>query len=88
MRKMFNLRKSLIALAISVLGGGTFSASADIVKGVITGSDGEPVIGATVVLKSNRSVGTTTDIEGQFSLNVDDPQNAVLVFSYLGFQTQ
>ena len=27
-------------------------------------------------------------MEGQFSINLDDPHNAVLVFSYLGFQTQ
>ena len=88
MRKMFNLRKSLIALAFCLLGGGAFSAYADIIKGQINGSDGAPVIGATVVLKSDRSIGTTSDMEGQFSINLDDPQNAVLVFSYLGFQTQ
>ncbi|MBO5976878.1 MAG: TonB-dependent receptor [Bacteroidales bacterium] len=88
MRKMFNLRKSLIALAFCLIGGGAFSAYADIIKGQINGSDGAPVIGATVVLKSDRSIGTTSDMEGQFSINLDDPQNAVLVFSYLGFQTQ
>jgi TonB-linked SusC/RagA family outer membrane protein len=54
------------------------------VKGNVVDAYGEPVIGATVVDKENPSVGTVTDFEGNFSLNV--PAGAVLQVSYLGYQ--
>lgn len=57
------------------------------VRGVVKGRDGAPVIGATVVLKSNTLVGTTTDIDGAFSITVPDRPDAVLVFSYIGMKT-
>lgn len=40
------------------------------ISGVVTSAeDGLPVIGATVSLKGNSSVGTITDIDGRFVLN-------------------
>jgi TonB-linked SusC/RagA family outer membrane protein len=46
----------------------------------------EPVVGASVFIKGT-SAGTTTDIDGNFSLNV--PENAkTLTVSYIGMQTQ
>ncbi|MFA6084502.1 SusC/RagA family TonB-linked outer membrane protein [Mucilaginibacter sp.] len=54
--------------------------------GRVTGSDDKlPVVGATVRVKGT-TIGTQTDVNGQFSLNVS-PGN-VLVFSYLGYITQ
>lgn len=53
------------------------------IKGIIKDQTGEPVIGANVVLKDNNGVGTITDINGQYSLDV--PDNAVLVISYIGY---
>ena len=57
------------------------------VKGVVVDSNGEPVIGASVVLKSNTSVGTISDIDGNFELNVPNDK-AVLVISFVGMQTK
>jgi TonB-linked SusC/RagA family outer membrane protein len=54
------------------------------VKGRIVDVHGEPVIGATVVDKENPSVGTVTDFDGNFSLNI--PTGAVLLVSYIGYQ--
>jgi TonB-linked SusC/RagA family outer membrane protein len=51
------------------------------------GDDGFPVIGATVVVKGNTSIGTVTDFDGNFSLSVPEGTKT-LVISYVGFQTE
>lgn len=53
------------------------------VKGVVVDTLGDPVIGATVTVKGDASKGTTTNLDGQFSLNVSDSK-ATLVISYIG----
>ena len=55
-------------------------------KGVVVDSNGEPVIGGGVALKSNTTVGTVTDLDGNFELTVPD-DNAVLVVSFIGMET-
>ncbi|MFT4072910.1 MAG: SusC/RagA family TonB-linked outer membrane protein [Dysgonamonadaceae bacterium] len=45
-----------------------------------------PIIGASVIEKGNASNGTSTDINGKFSLNV--PAGAILVVSYVGYQPE
>lgn len=56
------------------------------VTGVITDKKtGEPIIGANVIVKGV-SVGTTTDIDGNYSLEVDD--NAMLQVSYIGYKSK
>lgn len=57
------------------------------ISGVVTDSNGEPVIGANVVEKSSRSVGTVTDTEGKFTLNLDRPSGTLFV-SYIGYLTK
>lgn len=58
------------------------------VTGVVTdGQDGEPLIGATVQVKGNKSAVTITDIDGNFSINVSG-RKAVLVISYVGYKTR
>lgn len=49
-------------------------------------SSGEPVIGASVVVKGNNTMGTITDFDGNFMLDV--PTKSVLVISYIGYVTQ
>ncbi len=56
------------------------------VMGVVTGDDGDPLIGASVAVKG-ASVGTRTDINGKYSLNVP-AGSEVLVFSYTGYTSQ
>ncbi len=56
------------------------------VTGTITDSGGEPLIGASVVVKGT-TTGTITDIDGNFNLSVPDDTN-ILVVSYTGFETQ
>ncbi|MEQ9441716.1 MAG: TonB-dependent receptor [Cyclobacteriaceae bacterium] len=52
---------------------------------VIDDRSGEPLVGATVLVKDTNS-GTVTDIEGKFSINAD-PEDT-LVVSYIGYTTQ
>ncbi len=57
------------------------------VTGTVTSAeDGEPLIGATVYVKSNPSLGTVTDFEGKFSIEVEE--NSILVISYTGYLDQ
>ncbi|MBY5959551.1 TonB-dependent receptor [Membranicola marinus] len=56
------------------------------VSGKVTDEEGEPLIGVNVVVQDSNN-GTSTDFDGNYMLeNVDD--DAVLVFSYVGYQTQ
>lgn len=55
------------------------------ITGNVKDDTGEPVIGASVSVKGT-TVGTVTDIDGNFTLNV--PENAMLLISYIGFQSQ
>lgn len=57
------------------------------VRGIIVDGNGEAIIGASVILKSNSSIGTITDIDGNFILTVPDAK-PVLVVSYIGMKTQ
>ncbi|MBQ8487247.1 MAG: TonB-dependent receptor [Prevotella sp.] len=56
------------------------------VSGTVVDASGEPVIGASVMIKGS-TTGTVTDLDGNFSIG-KVPQNATLVFSYVGYRTQ
>lgn len=56
------------------------------VTGVIIDNNGEPVIGASIVDKSNPSNGTISDLDGLFSLNI--APDGILRISYIGYITQ
>ncbi|MBO3099442.1 SusC/RagA family TonB-linked outer membrane protein [Gelidibacter pelagius] len=58
-----------------------------LVKGTITDNVGIPVPGATVMVKSNPSVGTQSDFDGNYALEVPNSQT-ILVYSFLGFSTK
>lgn len=77
-------RRSLAAVLVCLFAGiGLLHAKPIIVSGTVTSaSDGEPLIGASVRV-INSSVGTATDIDGNFSLEAE--QGATLAFSYVGY---
>lgn len=56
------------------------------VSGTVKDQKGEPLIGVNVIVKG-KNQGASTDFEGNFSLE-DINENATLVFSYIGYQTQ
>ncbi len=57
------------------------------IRGTVTDSADEPLIGATVIVKGQPSLGTVTDIDGNFQLQVPSEQS-VLVISYVGMTTK
>jgi TonB-linked SusC/RagA family outer membrane protein len=56
------------------------------IKGTVLDEKGAPLIGVTIKLKGTK-IGTTTDVQGKYQLTIPDG-SGVLVFSYVGFQTQ
>lgn len=57
------------------------------VKGNLVDGTGEPLIGATVKVKGNASVGAVTDLDGNFKIDVPS-ENSTLVFTYVGMKTK
>ncbi len=56
------------------------------VNGKVTDEKGEDMIGVTVAVKGTTK-GTTTDVNGKFSLSVPDA-NSILVFSFIGYKSK
>lgn len=78
-------RVAMIALLL-LAGISVASASPVTVSGTVTqASDGEPLIGVSVLVKGT-SQGTATDIDGNYVIKVE--KGATLVFSYVGCQTR
>ena len=65
---------------------GTFAQTIT-VRGTVVDDTGLTVIGASVVVESNRTIGTITDIDGKYVLE-NVPSGGKLTFSYMGMQTQ
>lgn len=57
------------------------------VRGTVFDSNGETIIGASVVLKGNNSIGTISDIDGNFMLTVPN-ENSTLVVSFVGMKSK
>ncbi|MBQ8939075.1 MAG: TonB-dependent receptor [Paludibacteraceae bacterium] len=75
--------RTMILSALLFVG---MAAEARVISGVVKDATGETIISASVVVKGT-SIGTVTDFDGNYSLDV--PNDAkVLVFSYVGMKTQ
>lgn len=59
-----------------------------VVKGVVFDQDGFPLPGVNIHLKGSKTVGTTTNMDGEFTLKVGKEKKVVLVCSFIGFTTQ
>lgn len=57
------------------------------VKGVVLDSNGETIIGANITLKGNNTIGTISDIDGNFVLEVPNDK-AILIVSFVGMATK
>lgn len=83
-KKMFRFYRTVIATLAMVLVFGTVGAQNIKVTGKVTDKNGEPVIGASVLLKGTKT-GAATNIDGSYDISV--PGNGVLVFSALSYKT-
>ena len=77
----------LSALSLMLLVCASAWAQGIAVKGTVVDSNGEPLIGASVVIKGNTSVGTVTDFDGNFALSVPS-ESSTIVVSYVGMNTK
>jgi len=79
------MKKLSLILVLFFCALGTMLAQRTI-TGTITDNTGEALIGASVVVKGAEGVGTTSDIDGSYSLNVPAGSD-VLIYSYTGYGT-
>ena len=73
-----------IVLLINISIANVFAQN-NVTKGLVLDSSGMPLIGATVVLQGNSTIGTITDMDGKFVLNADKGN---LEVSYVGYVTK
>lgn len=85
MKKIYR-SSSAIVLCLLLLSSVALQAQSVSVSGTIIDDSGQPLPGVSILEKGTTN-GTTTDPEGRYSINVAG-NDAVLVFSFIGFQTQ
>lgn len=76
-----------LVLFLSLLSVSLFAQNMKTVTGVVTDSQSNPVIGATVVVKGNKAVGVATDFDGRFTISIP-PTTRTLVISFIGMESQ
>ncbi|WOD43162.1 SusC/RagA family TonB-linked outer membrane protein [Hwangdonia lutea] len=76
----------LIFLLVMVLTQIGIAQTVTITGKVTSKSDGQPLPGASVLLKGE-SQGSVTNFDGNYSIEVNNPNGKELVFSYIGFKT-
>lgn len=78
------LSKWVWVLLLCLLNTGVLFAQQRLIKGTVKNSFGEPVPGASILIKGTSS-GTVTDVDGKFALTADAANT--LVVSFIGFNT-
>ena len=87
MKKPLNFLTKAFAALLVLCCGLTISASAQnrAISGTVTDTQNVPIIGASVMVVGNSTLGAVTDLDGKFSLNV--PNGATLQVSFVGYST-
>ena len=81
MKRIFT---SLLFCAVAVF---AFAQTGSVSGTVTDGDTGEPVLGATVVIKGT-SKGSVTDFDGSFTISEIDPGSQTVSITFIGYQTQ
>ena len=76
----------LTALAVVLMSGSPAFAQNRSISGTVVDASGAPVIGATVMVVGNNSIGAVTNADGAFTLSV--PAGANIAVSCIGYSTQ
>ncbi len=79
-------KNQLLMLLLSLFMGIQVSAQITVTGKVTAADEPDGLIGATVILQGDESIGTTTDIDGIYKITVPS-ENSVLLISYTGFRT-
>lgn len=81
------MKKFLIFMGVLLLAGFTTIAQQTITGRVTNAETGEPIPGTSVVVKGRTSIGTSTNMDGEYTLEVPDFART-LIYSFVGMQTQ
>ncbi len=81
------MRKLIFMLAFLLMAGMHVVYAQTTISGTVTDDKGEPVPGANVRAKGYSDVGTITDLDGNYSLNVPE-EATTLVYSFVGMATK
>ena len=79
---MLMVKKIVLSVAAILFALTSVFAQNKQVSGTVTGPDGSPIVGATVVVEGT-TLGTSTDMQGKYMLAA--PANGTLVFSFIGY---
>ena len=82
--KNLTYKISLLILGLFAM---AFTASAQKISGVVTDVNGQPLIGVSVFIDGT-TTGVSTDLDGQYSIDVPDAKGKTLVFSCIGLATK
>lgn len=77
-------QKIIMLMTFLLIGAGSLMAQTQ-VQGTVVDEQGEPVIGASILVKGTTNVGTITDVDGKFTLSA--PSDGTLIVSYVGMET-
>ena len=82
------MKKVMLFMALLFIGIGLVNAQVSQVTGtVVSAEDGLPVVGASVLVKGT-TVGTVTDIDGNFTISGVPEEGKVIVISFIGLKSQ
>ncbi|MGM9748018.1 MAG: TonB-dependent receptor plug domain-containing protein, partial [Candidatus Cryptobacteroides sp.] len=79
------MKKAVITFVLCLCSIMGFAQNITVVGTIVSKTDGLPVIGAAVIPTDNISVGTATDVDGNFTLSV--PSNSYVSISCVGYKT-
>ena len=82
MRKLIGLFVFLTFVGMQIC----FAQTREITGTVIDKSDKSPLPGVSVIIKNNRAVGTATNVDGKYSIKVNE--NDILIFTFVGMKDQ
>ena len=80
---MLMVKKIVLSVAAVLFACTALFAQNKQITGTVTGPDGSPVVGATVVVEGT-TIGTSTDLQGKYTLEA--PANGSLVVSFIGYE--
>ncbi|MHB9140360.1 MAG: SusC/RagA family TonB-linked outer membrane protein, partial [Paludibacter sp.] len=86
MKKDNSLMKRMLFLVVAIVLHGTLLAQTKTITGVVKDATGEPIIGASIVVKGTTS-GTITSVDGTYKIDVP-LSSKTLVFSYVGMESK
>lgn len=83
--KRANISKIILSISLLVIG---LVASAQVrIKGVVTDTNNDPIIGATILVK-NTTNGTVTNQNGEYSLEIPENKGKEIEVRFIGFETK